>query len=43
MSSRHMSPFMAFFFSGRFKVTVTTPSDRSTISVSIALNVLARP
>jgi hypothetical protein len=26
---------MAFFFSGRFSVTVTTPSARSTMSVSM--------
>ena len=35
MSSRHIGPLMAFFFSGRLSVTVTTPSARSTMSVSM--------
>ena len=34
MSSSVIWASMAFFFSGRFMVTVTTPSPRSTFSVS---------
>ena len=36
-SSRHMVPLAAFLRSGRFMVTVTTPSVRSTIRVSSSL------
>jgi hypothetical protein len=35
ISSRHIGPLIAFFFSGRFSVTVTTPSALSTMSVSM--------
>ena len=33
-SAVHISPLTAFLRSGRFRVTVTTPSDRSTSTVS---------
>ena len=41
-SSCHMGPLPAFLRSGRFSVTVTTPSSRSTMMVSVASDTIGQ-
>ena len=41
-SSFHITSLTAFFFSGRFKVTVTIPSARSICSVSTRRTIIMR-